>query len=187
PVAPHDMRWPLPRDPDSLKQLRTALLIRGDVGSRGPEVQPGWPAVFGANIAEIHDEQQQQPRTALADWMTHPDNPLTARVWVNRIWQWHFGRGLVESSGDFGTQGAVATHPELLDFLAAELIDSGWNTNHIHHLILNSATFRQSRTFSEENAAIDPENRALWRWMPRRLEAEAIRDAILAVSGRLDR
>ena len=180
-VAPHDMRWPLPRESETLAERKTRLLIRGDVGVPGPEVGPGWPAVFGPTPAS-----RLQPRKALADWIASGDNPLTARVWVNRIWQWHFGRGLVASSNDFGTQGARPTHPDLLDFLASELIDSGWSTRHIHRLILNSATYRQSSEFSADNAAIDPENVALWRWTPRRLEAEAVRDAMLAVSGQLD-
>ncbi|WP_197443606.1 PSD1 and planctomycete cytochrome C domain-containing protein [Maioricimonas rarisocia] len=181
PVAPHEMRWPLPRDPSKLEQLRTTILVRGDVTSRGPEVFPGWPAVFGLTPPEL-----EKPRLALANWMTDPANPLTARVWVNRIWQWHFGRGLVETSGDFGTQGTPPTHPELLDFLASELIDSGWSTRHIHRLIVNSATYRQSSAFSAANDSLDPGNSLLWRWTPRRLESEAIRDCILAVSGRLD-
>ncbi len=118
--------------------------------------------------------------------MTSPGNPLTARIWVNRIWQWHFGRGIVEASGDFGTQGTLPSHPELLDFLASELIQNNWSTKHIHRLIVNSATYRQSSHFSEQNAQVDPANHALWRWTPRRLEAEAVRDSVLAVSGLLD-
>ncbi len=180
-LAPIDMRWPLSRDTEQLSTRSTMLLIRGDVMSPGPEVRPGWPAVFGPSPAEF-----AKPRTALADWMTSPDNPLTARVWVNRIWQWHFGRGLVETSGDFGKQGTPPSHPELLDYLASELISSGWDTQHIHRLILNSATWRQSHRHSPAAAKIDPDNRLLWRWTPRRLEAEAIRDSILAVSGMLD-
>lgn len=177
-VAPHTMRWPLPRE---LGKTRTRLLVRGDVGSPGPEVEAGWPAVFGPTPAS-----SEHPRKALAGWLTSPENPLTARVWVNRLWQWHFGRGLVETSGDFGERGSAPTHPELLDFLASELISSGWSTKHIHRLIVNSATYRQSPTFSETNSALDPDNESLWRWTPRRLEAEAARDSILAVSGRLD-
>jgi hypothetical protein len=119
--------------------------------------------------------------------MVSERNPLTARVWVNRIWQWHFGRGLVVTSSDFGTQGTTPSHGALLDFLASELMDSGWSTHHIHRLILNSSTYRQSNRFSKDNAAIDPENRMLWRWTPRRLDAEVIRDSILAVSDQLDR
>ena len=182
PIAPHDMRWPLPRARQSMERIRTRLLLRGDAGAPGPEVQPGWPLVFGPTPAE-----SSRPRSKLAAWMTDPKHPLTARVWVNRLWQWHFGRGLVETSGDFGTQGTPPSHPELLDYLAGELIDSGWSTRRIQRLIVNSATYRQSSQFSTANAAVDPENRYLWRWKPRRLEAEAIRDSLLAVSGQLDR
>ena len=180
-IAPHEMRWPLPHDLSTLAKRPTHLLIRGDVKSRGPEVQPGWPSVFGPT-----PENSDGSRTVLADWITNPQHPLTARVWVNRIWQWHFGIGLVETSGDFGTQGAPPSHPELLNYLASELIDNDWSTKHIHRLIVNSATYRQSSTFSEASAAIDPDNRLLWRWPTRRLEGEAVRDSVLAVSDRLD-
>ncbi len=181
-IAPHEMRWPLPHDASELSTVRTHMLIRGDVKSKGPRVQAGWPAVFGPTPDEVNGS-----RLGLANWMTDPTHPLTARVWVNRIWQWHFGRGLVETSGDFGTQGTKPSHPELLDFLASELIESGWDTNHIHRLIVNSATYRQSWQFSAANDAIDPNNHTLWRWTPRRLESEAIRDSFLAASGLLDR
>ena len=180
-VAPHTMRWPLSDDRKQLATRKTHLLIRGDVKSPGPEVRPGWPSVFG-NSPEV----LAKPRTALAKWMAQPENPLVARVWVNRVWQWHFGRGLVETSGDFGTQGTPPTHPELLDYLASELMEKGWSTSHIHKLILNSATYRQSSRLSEGNVEADPGNHAYWRWEPRRLEAEAVRDSILAVAGILD-
>ncbi|WP_166823109.1 PSD1 and planctomycete cytochrome C domain-containing protein [Thalassoroseus pseudoceratinae] len=181
-VAPHEMRWPLPHKPATPGSVRTHMLIRGDVKSKGPRVQAGWPAVFGPTPDDVSGS-----RLRLADWMTDAEHPLTARVWANRIWQWHFGRGLVETSGDFGTQGTEPSHPELLDYLASELIESGWDTNHLHRLIVNSSTYRQSSTISEANVAIDPENHAIWRWTPRRLESEAIRDSILAASGLLDR
>ena len=188
-IAPHDMRFPLPRDPELLAGIETFLLIRGDVKSPGPVVQPGWPIGFGKATASDETAVEGQPvpgRKALGEWLTNPDNPLTARVWVNRIWQWHFGRGLVETSSDFGTQGATPSHPELLDWLASELVENKWNTNHIHRLIVNSATYRQSSEYSKQNVEIDPENRQYWRWTPRRLEAEAIRDCVLSVSGQLD-
>ncbi len=181
-VAPHTMRWPLPRRPETLANRKTHMLLRGDVNSRGPAVHVGWPAVFGP-VSDIGP----RPRTALAKWLTSPENPLTARVYVNRIWQWHFGRGLVETSNDFGTQGVEPTHPKLLDWLARELIENGWSTNHIHRLILRSNTFRQSSRFSAENQKRDPANRTLWRWYPRRMQAETIRDSLLAVAGKLDR
>lgn len=180
-VAPHSMRWPLSRDSRVLAARRTHLLLRGDVMSRGPELHPGLPAVFNPRV-----DVGERPRLALADWLASPENPLTARVWVNRIWQWHFGRGLVESSGDFGKQGTPPSHPELLDWLADELVRNDWSTKHIHRLILNSNTYRQSAAHSVGNSRPDPDNKALWRWQPRRLEAEVIRDNILAVAGRLD-
>lgn len=187
-VAPHVMRWPLPREPVVLARLRTHMLLRGDVQSPGPVVSPGWPSVFGSPSADerASEKLRHKPRTALAEWLVNPENPLTARVWVNRIWQWHFGRGLVETSSDFGTQGALPSHPELLDWLASELIASGWSTKHMHRLILRSNTYRQSAQFDSANHQIDPDNRLLWRWTPRRLEAEAIRDSLLTVAGQLD-
>lgn len=186
-VAPHDMRWPLPRNPAWLAKLEAAILIRGEVHSPGPTVQPGWPLVFGNHpAAPTRSSEERLSRLDLAQWLTSPANPLTARVWVNRLWQWHFGRGLVETSSDFGTQGAKPSHPQLLDFLASELIDSDWDTNHIQKLILESSTYRLSNQYSPSNAEIDPDNRWYWRWSPRRLEAEAIRDSLLFVSGQLD-
>ena len=179
-VAPHKMRWQLPHDPEVLGKLKAAILIRGDLQARGPEVTSGWPRIFG----EV--DEASKTRLQLAHWLTHPEHPLTARVWVNRLWQWHFGRGLVETSSDFGTQGTSPSHPKLLDFLASELIDHAWNTRHIQRMILESATYRMSSEYSAANAKLDPDNRLLWRWKPRRLESEAIRDSVLAVSGQLD-
>ncbi len=180
-VAPHDMRWPLPSNPELLAKLKASILPRGDAKARGIFVDPGWPAVFGRSASV-----PSQTRLDLTAWMTDAENPLTARVWVNRLWQWHFGRGLVETSSDFGTRGGRPSHPRLLDFLASELIAHDWDTSHIHRLILESSTYRLSSQYSGANAEIDPDNRLLWRWTPRRLEAEAIRDSILAVSGQID-
>lgn len=179
-TAPFEMRWPLDRSPQELKNLQTRILLRGDINSKGPVVSPGWPAVFGAT-----ETITSKPRTTLANWLTSSSNPLTARVWVNRIWQWHFGKGLVETSADFGTQGTLPTHPQLLDWLADELIQSGWSTKHIHRLILQSATYQQSSTFDNSNHEKDPKNQTYWRWVPRRLEAESIRDMTLALSNQL--
>lgn len=181
--APTAMRWPLPFQKESLETVAVRFLDRGDVNSPGPVAEPRWPQVFGETDSETVSEK---PRLALSDWLTSPDHPLTARVWVNRIWQGHFGTGLVATSGDFGIAGSEPSHPQLLDWLASELIDSGWSTRHIHRLILQSNTFRQSSEFSAENAARDPDNALLWRWKPRRLEAEAIRDSALAVAGSID-
>jgi hypothetical protein len=180
-----DVRWPLEFDAAALAALQPTLYVRGDVGSPGPVVGAGWPAVFGpvpddAPIAE-------RPRTVLAEWLTSRDNPLTARVWVNRVWQYHFGRGLVETASNFGVQTPRPRHAALLEWLAAELIDSGWDTRHIHRLILLSATYRQSSQHSTASADLDPGNDLYWKWVPRRLEFEAIHDEILAVSGELNR
>lgn len=183
-VAPHLMRWPLPIQREALEHFEVRFLDRGDPAAPGPVVSAAWPQVFGPTPAPVVSEH---PRLALADWLTHPNHPLTARVWVNRIWQGYFGRGLVESSGDFGEAGASPSHPELLDWLARELVESGWRSKHIHRLILRSQVFRQGSLFSAANADRDPGNTALWRWEPRRLEAEAIRDSALAVAGKLDR
>jgi hypothetical protein len=127
-------------------------------------------------------------RTALASWLARPENPLTSRVIVNRIWQYHFGRGLVATSSDFGRLGEKPSHPELLDWLATRLVEDGWSFKKLHKLILTSATYRQAALVAPSAAALkkDPENRLLWRGSTRRLEAEEIRDAMLAVSGELD-
>jgi hypothetical protein len=177
-----ESNFPLPYRPDELKQARPYLLIRGDVHQRGPELGAGWPAVFGPTPTET---STRGSRSALADWLTDPANPLTARVWANRVWAAHFGRGLVETPNDFGIKGARPTHPQLLDFLAGELVRSGWSTKHLHRLIVNSATYRQAARGPEASTQADPENFYLGHWSPGRLETEAIRDAILAASGEL--
>jgi hypothetical protein len=132
------------------------------------------------------DAPEQARRLALAEWIVRPEHPLTARVMANRIWQWHFGTGLVDSASDFGRNGSLPTHPELLDWLAAEFVSHGWSIKHLHQLIVLSATYRQGHGIDPRAMAKDADCRLLWRFPPRRLEAEAIRDAMLAVSGRLD-
>ena len=124
-------------------------------------------------------------RMDLAHWLVDRRNPLTARVTVNRIWQADFGRGLVETDNDFGTQGSPPSHPELLDWLACELMDSGWSLKHIHRLIVTSAAYRQSSRVRRRDGRVDPDNRLLWRQSRLRLDAELIRDAALACSGLL--
>jgi len=179
-----DIKYPLPYQPAHLAQAKTHLLIRGEVDNLGPVVQPGWPAVFGriANQQKVNE----RPRTALVRWLTSRENPLTARVWVNRIWHYHFGRGLVEQTSDFGVRTPKPAHHRLLDWLAAELMENAWSTKHIQRLIVSSNTYRQAAKYRPDAAKIDPDNQWLWRYTPRRLEAEAIRDAVLAVSGELD-
>jgi hypothetical protein len=128
-------------------------------------------------------------RAALAHWITHPDNPLTRRVIVNRLWHWHFDKGLVDTPSDFGFGGGRPSHPQLLDWLAEELVRHNWSLKKMHRLILNSQTYQQLSYVNEgaESARqIDTDNRLLWRQNPRRLEAESIRDAVLRVSGKLN-
>jgi hypothetical protein len=125
-------------------------------------------------------------RRVLAEWLIDPANPLTARVIANRIWQHHFGRGIVETSSDFGRAGAKPTHPELLDWLATELVQGGWRLKAFHRLIMLSSTYRMSSRGNAEALAKDPTNQLFWRFNMRRLTAEEIRDSILAVNGTLN-
>ena len=183
-VLPMKAFYPLPYKPAELRRAEPYLLIRGDVHQRGPKLTPAWPSVLGETPAGAVGDR---PRTALAGWLTSRDNPLVARVWVNRVWHYHFGRGLVATPGDFGVKGARPSHPDLLDWLAWGFMQNGWSTKRLHRLIVTSATYRQSSRPDPECAKADPENRYLWRWAPRRLESEALRDSILAVTGELDR
>ena len=155
-------------------------------------VEPGFPAALGDATPDTllpEGRVSTGRRAALARWLTRPDHPLTARVVVNRLWQHHFGVGLVATASDFGVQGTPPTHPELLDWLAVELVDSGWDLKHLHRLMVLSATYRQDSATDANNPGLvaDPENRLLWRARRRRLEGEAIRDAMLALSGELSR
>ena len=122
----------------------------------------------------------------MAQWVAAADNPLTARVIVNRVWQWHFGEGLVRTPSNFGKLGEAPTHPELLDWLAAKFVEEGWSLKKLHRRILLSATYQQTSRVPLEQVDNDPQNRLLGRFAPRRLEAEAIRDAMLFVAGHLD-
>jgi len=176
-------RSPLPYSPDFLKNTDTHILVRGDVNSPGLRVEPGWPAVLGTTPSEL----APTPRQALSQWLGSRDNPLVARVWVNRLWQMHFGTGLVATSSDFGTHGSLPSHPDLLDWLAVELMENDWNTRHIQRLILTSEAYRQGAQHDAANEQIDPENTYLWRYPQRRLQAEAIRDSLLVVTGELNR
>ena len=169
----------------------TYLLRRGEYGARGPEVAPAFPAVLCANDSAAAakpkaSERSTGRRAALADWLLRADHPLTARVMVNRLWRHHFGRGLVGTPSDFGTIGDEPTHPELLDWLATELVARNWSLKSMHRLILTSAAYRQSSHSNELCRAADPENALLWRQNRQRLDGEAIRDSLLAVSGRLN-
>lgn len=159
------------------------LLLRGDPRSVGDEVAPGAPVVLSADGGNLAADQR---RLALATWLASPQHPLTARVMANRLWHYHFGRGFVDTTSNFGPAGAKPTHPELLDWLAAEFVRSGWSIKHMHRLIVMSATYQQASAESAEHKKLDPDNRLWSRYPRRRLEAEAIRDAILFTSGRLN-
>jgi hypothetical protein len=168
----------------------TYVLLRGDVEKQGERVSAGGVEVIQRPAAEwtlAVDAPEGERRRKLAGWISCPDNPLTARVMVNRIWHYHFGRGLVATPNDFGFNGGKPTHPELLDWLASEFIRSDWSVKYIHRLIVTSATYRQASRFEAKAAAVDADNRWLWRYPSRRLEGEAVRDAMLAVSGQLNR
>jgi mono/diheme cytochrome c family protein len=164
----------------------TKRLHRGDVTQPREVVAPALPASIGPSHPVPNDAGDPQRRLALANWIVDPRHPLTARVIVNRLWQHHFGTGLVDTPSDFGKNGGKPTHPELLDWLASELIANGWSLRHVHRLIVTSATYRQSSRAQDAGLAKDAQTRLLWRYPPRRLEAEALRDSILAVSGKLD-
>ena len=168
------------RTPDKIH-----LLSRGDPEQPMEQVAPAVPGALGKLVLP-KDAAELERRRSLADWIASPDNPLTARVMVNRVWHGHFGAGLVDTPSDFGRNGGTPSHQELLDWLASEFIRSGWSIKHMHRQIVLSATYRQSGRIDSAAQAKDADVRLLWRFPSRRLDAEAIRDAMLAASGRLD-
>ena len=182
-------------DAGKIPEIR--LLHRGELTTPGAVVQPGVPAILSrpgeARLQRPPDTKGDSSgrRLALARWLIRPDHPLTARVMVNRIWMHHFGKGIVETAGNFGRQGSPPTHPELLDWLAVDFVEHDWKTKRLHKMIMGSSAYRQSsrRTSEATHSAgeeKDPANRLLWRMNLRRLEAEVIRDSMLVVSGNLD-
>jgi hypothetical protein len=168
------------------------FLIRGDINSRGSVMQPGF-----LTVATEADAPTAMPpatgktsgrRRALAEWLVSRDNPLTARVMANRIWHHHFGRGIVATLDNFGKMGEQPTHPELLDWLALEFMDRGWSMKQMHRLLMTSEAYRMSSQWTDaNNVQRDPQNVLGWRFRSRRLEAEIVRDSVLAVSGTLNR
>ena len=165
----------------------TYILSGGDLNAKAEKVEPGFP--FESKPAEIpFAGGSNGRRLALAEWIASDQNPFTARVIVNRLWQRHFGEGIVRTASDFGRNGEPPTHPELLDFLATQLIEKKWSLKAIHKLMLTSAAYRQASVHPQQQkyAAADPSNRLLWRMNWQRLDAEVLRDSILAVSGRLN-
>jgi hypothetical protein len=161
----------------------THVLIRGNPRAEGEKVEASFPEV----LSPPGQKPAAGDRLELAAWLTDPKNPLTARVMVNRLWQHHFGRGIVPTSNDFGKLGEAPTHPELLDWLASEFIASGWKLKHLHRLLMTSSTYRMSSKADPKALAADPANQLFWRFNMRRLTAEEVRDSILAVSGELNR
>ncbi|SIO60479.1 Concanavalin A-like lectin/glucanases superfamily protein [Singulisphaera sp. GP187] len=173
-----------PRPPEPVHRL-----IRGDAAQPAELIAAGGlPSVTGptADFGLAPDAIDRERRSRLAAWVTDSRNPLFTRVIVNRLWQGHFGSGLVETSSDFGFQGGQPSHPELLDWLAAELVSQGWSLKQVHRQIVTSATYRQSARLNPDAAKQDAANRLHWRKAPQRLEAEAVRDAMLAVAGVLN-
>ena len=170
------------------------IMVRGEYDNPGEVVEPGFLSAVTGSDQPAHirlDPFKRWPtrsrRMTLAQWIASPDNPLTARVLVNRLWNYRFGRGIVATPSDFGVLSGGPSHPELLDWLANEFVASGWSIKAMHRLMVTSATYRQaSRHQSDAALAKDPENELLWRFRRQRLEAEAVRDSILAVSGRLN-
>ncbi len=195
----------LPRPPaqamalidDGKEAPDTHVAKRGDPKAHGPMVIPRPPGVVLASLPnDAFTAKSVNPtasttgrRKALAEWLSRSDNPLTTRVIVNRLWQYHFGRGIVATASDFGVRGEQPSHPELLDWLATELIAQGWKLKPLHRLMVTSATYRQASTSTpdaKQAAADDPENTLLWRMNRRRLDAESLRDAMLVASGEIN-
>jgi len=169
------------------------FLHRGSTISKGSPMEPGPPLVLSASGREVvfpkpaPQANTTGRRLALAQWLASEENPLTARVMVNRIWQHHFGKGIVETPNDFGRMGAVPTHPELLDWLATEFVRQGWSVKAMHRLMLTSSTYQQASDFTSAlNQKKDPQNQLLWKMPMQRVEGEIIRDSMLAVSGGLN-
>jgi hypothetical protein len=168
--------------------VKSYVLFRGDYSQPGEEVEADFPEVLAAVATSVSARAPAapSPRVALANWLARPEHPLTARVMVNRIWQHHFGRGLVATPSNFGTHGQKPTHPELLDWLAGEFVTRGWSVKQMHRLMLQSAAYQQTSAVDPSRLSADPENRHYSRMNRLRLEGEAIRDSLLAISGELN-
>jgi hypothetical protein len=169
---------------------KTHVLIRGNPGAPGELVECGFPQVLTSTAPAIREHAGDEPtsgkRRALAEWLTAKDNPVTPRVMANRLWQFHFGRGIVPTPNDFGRLGEAPTHAELLDWLAGEFVRGGWRIKPMHKLIMLSNAYRMSAAATPAGLEKDPGNRLFWRFNMRRLAAEEVRDSILAVSGKLN-
>ena len=172
------------------KPRETFILARGNAHAPGDPVEPGFPEVLSFPDPQIQPPAEgaktSNRRLALANWLADPANPLTARVMMNRVWQYHFGRGIVRSSNNFGYKGVPPTHPELLNWLAADFIAGDWKLKRMHRQIMLSSTYRMSSAAGKKGLQKDPTNNLFWRFDMRRLEAEEIRDSVLAVNGSLN-
>ena len=164
------------------------LLRKGNPANPGDVIEPGFLSVLppGTLPKPKPTDPSTGRRKALAEWLTSPTNPLTARVIVNRLWQGHFARGIVATPSDFGTQGGSPSHPELLDWLATELVDQGWSLKAIHRLMVTSSTYRQASQATAATIEADPDNLLVSRMSRRRLEGEAVRDALLTTAGEIN-
>ncbi len=165
------------------------VLIRGNPRVKGKQVEPAFVSVLSPpepSIVPLDKNESSGRRLALAKWIANSENPLTSRVMVNRIWQHHFGRGIVRTTSDFGFQGDKPTHPKLLDWLADEFVERKWSIKEMHRLIMNSSAYQMGSGFNKAAYDLDPRNDSFWRFDMRRLTAEEVRDSILAVSGRLN-
>jgi hypothetical protein len=166
------------------KPANARVMVRGEPATLGPEVPRGFLTILGGQ--KVPSEAAGGGRLSLAEWITDPANPLTARVMVNRIWGWHFGQGIVATPDDFGTRGEAPSDPELLDYLASRFVEGGWQMKKLHRLIMLSRAYQTASGFDARNAARDAKNAYLWKFNRRRLDAEEVRDSLLAVSGNLD-
>jgi hypothetical protein len=166
------------------KPVNARILVRGEPQTLGAETPRGFLTVLGGQ--KLPPEEKGSGRLELAEWVTARDNPLTARVIVNRVWQWHFGQGIVATPDDFGARGEAPTHPELLDYLASRFVEDGWSIKKLNRRIMLTRAYQAASGNDEQDALKDSRNACLWRFNPRRLEAEEIRDSLLAMGGDLD-
>ena len=166
------------------KAADARILVRGEPKDLGPTVPRGFLTILGGQT--LPPEEHGSGRLELAQWITDAKNPLTARVIVNRVWQWHFGRGFVATPDDFGVRGEAPSHPELLDYLASRFVESGWSIKKLHRTIMLTRVYQAASTENAANTLKDAKNAYLWRFNPRRMDAEEIRDSLLALSGNLD-
>ena len=187
-LKPADLPIAMTMVEDSAAVAKTHVLRGGAYDAAEAEVQPGFLSILDASDANVPTAipGKSGRRTVLAKWLTSPQNPLTARVMVNRVWHYHFGRGLVGTPSDFGLMGDRPSHRELLDDLSDRFMRDGWSIKKLHREIMLSATYQQSSDTSEAAAKVDPENKLLWKYNRRRLEGESIRDSMLAASGLLN-